>query len=71
MAGKGKFTVTRESDSGRNLRFRENRTGRELSRPDLVREIKGGKHEDMHVRRVHGVETPCTNPDGREGNNLG
>lgn len=61
--------VTRETPSGRNTQFKDgNRT---VSRPDLVREIKAGEHPDYHVRVVHGVPTPVSNPDGKRGNNLG
>lgn len=61
--------VTRESDSGRNERFRDG--NREISRPQFVREIKQGEHPGYHVRDVNGVPTPCSNPDKSERNNLG
>jgi len=61
--------VTRESESGRNQRFQVG--PREISRSEFVREIEQGKHPDYHVRRVNGVDTPVSNPDGKEGNNLG
>ncbi len=66
-----RVTVTRESDSGRNQRFRDNSTGREMSRSEFVREIERGKYEHYHVRDVNGVPTPVSNPDRSERNNLG
>ena len=66
-----RVTVTRESPTGRNLDFRDNRTGRDMSRAGFVREIERGNYSHYHVRRVHGVKTPVSDPDGSEHNNLG
>jgi len=63
--------VTKESDSGRNQQFQVGQSGRKVSRADLVKEIEAGKHPDYHVREVNGVKTPVSNPDSKEGNNLG
>ncbi len=63
-------SVTRESETGRNERFRDNRTGEEMTRPQFVREIERGNYDDYHVREVNGVKTPVSNPDGKKGNNL-
>ena len=68
---KPKFTVTSESDTGRNQKFHHNYTGKDLTRAALVKEIEAGKHSDMHVRKVNGVKTPVTNPDKAKNNNLG
>jgi len=62
--------VTRESESGRNQKFHDNRSGKNMTRPEFVKEIKKGKFPDYHVRKVHGLPTPVSNPDGKEGNNL-
>ena len=71
MPKKPRVQVTRESDTGRNTRFRDNRTGREMSRPEFVRQIREGNYPDYHVRRIQGVPTPASNPDGKDSNNLG
>lgn len=71
MAQKGRLKVVRESDTGRNQRFQNTRTGQEMSRAEVVRRIKQGEYEDYHVRKVNGIETPAANPDGKKGNNLG
>ena len=60
--------VIRETESGRNVRFRHgNKT---MTRPQFVREIKKGNYPDYHVRRIGGVETPASNPDKSRKNNL-
>lgn len=71
MAKRPRVSVTRESESGRNERFRDNRTGEEMTRAGFVREIERGKYPDYHVRRVRDVKTPASDPDGSADNNLG
>lgn len=71
MARKPRVEVTRENESGRNQRFRDVKTGREMSRPEFVREIKQGHYSDYHVRKINGIETPASNPDNSDRNNLG
>lgn len=62
--------VTDESDSGRNLRFHDPKSGGDMSRQEFVREIRDGNYPDYHVRMINGTATPVSNPDGKEGNNL-
>lgn len=62
--------TTQESPSGRNTRFRDDGTGRSMSRAEFVRRIEAGQYNDYHVRIVNGVKTPVSNPDGSEVNNL-
>jgi hypothetical protein len=66
-----RVSVTRESDSGRNLQYRDNRTGQQMTRPEFVRQIRQGNYENYHVREINGVPTPVSNPDNSENNNLG
>ncbi len=66
-----RITVTNETDSGRNQRFRDNYTDDEMSRAELVRRIEQGQYDNYHVREVNGVKTPVSNPDQSENNNLG
>ena len=66
-----RITVVSETRSGRNVRFRDNRTGRVMSRPELVKRIEGGQYGGYHVRKIGGVKTPVSNPDRLKGNNLG
>lgn len=65
-----RVTVTDESESGRNLQFHDNATGRNMTRTQFVQKIESGEYDNYHVRVVNGVRTPVSNPDGREGNNL-
>lgn len=66
-----RITVIRESESGRNERFRDNSTGTEMTRPQFVREIEKGKYDNYHIRDINGVKTPVSNPDKSDRNNLG
>jgi len=65
-----RIVVTKESESGRNVRFRDTKTGTEMSREGLVRKIEGGQYENYHIRDINGVKTPVSNPDSSENNNL-
>jgi hypothetical protein len=63
--------VTQESDSGRNQRFHEDRTGPNMSHSEFVQRTRQGEYPDYHVRIINGIPTPASNPDGAERNNLG
>ena len=65
-----RIKVTQESDSGRNQRFHDNRSGADMTRAQFVREIEHGNYQNYHVRNINGVKTPASNPDDNEGNNL-
>ena len=65
-----RIKVTQESDSGRNQRFHDNRSGADMTRAQFVREIEHGSYQNYHVRNINGVKTPVSNPDDSEGNNL-
>ncbi len=62
--------VTVEEDSGRNQRFHDDKSGKNMSRTEFVKQIEGGKFPDYHVRKINGLNTPVSNPDRSEGNNL-
>ncbi|MDO8571205.1 MAG: DUF3892 domain-containing protein [bacterium] len=66
-----RITVTRESETGRNEQFHDNQNGKDMSRPEFVSRIENGEYKNFHVRTVHGVKTPVSNPDNTEANNLG
>lgn len=65
-----RITVTEESDTGRNTRFHDNRTGGDMTRTQFVREIERGNYDRYHVREINGVKTPVSNPDKSTNNNL-
>lgn len=69
MANK-RIKVIQESDSGRNQKFHDNRTGEDMSRAQFVKKIESGGYDNYHVRKINNVKTPVSNPDGKEGNNL-
>ncbi len=68
---KPRVTVNSESRSGRNMTFHDNVTGRNMNARQFVRSIELGNYPDYHVRRINGIKTPVSNPDGSTRNNLG
>ena len=62
--------VIKKNPTGRNLQFQNKNTGRKMSRAEFVRAIKSGQYPDYHTRNINSFETPVSNPDGTEGNNL-
>ena len=66
-----RVTATRQSKTGRNQRFHDNQTGKDMTRAQFVRQIERGAYAGYHVRIVGGVKTPASNPDGSKNNNLG
>lgn len=65
-----RITVIKEDDKGRNIIFRDNLYGKDLSKEKFVKEIKQGIYKDYHIRTINKVETPVSNPDKSEKNNL-
>ena len=63
--------VIKENDSGRNERFNDCTNGNEMTRNQFVKEIKKGNYEEYYVRKINGLDTPVSKPDGKENNNLG
>lgn len=66
----GRVKVTQESDSGRNKRFRDTRTGEEMTRAQFVKQIENGQYPNYHVRKINKIKTPVSNPDNTTNNNL-
>lgn len=62
--------VTVEDDSGRNQKFHDDKSGKNMTRAEFVKEIEKGNFDDYHVRKINGLKTPVSNPDKKEGNNL-
>lgn len=69
MAGK-RVKVSSESKSGRNQKFIDTKTRKEMTRAEFVRNIEQGKYPGYHTRKIKGVKTPASNPDKSENNNL-
>jgi len=66
-----RITVIRETDTGRNIEFRDNYNGRTMSRSQFVWEIKQWNYPKYHIRNINKIETPVSNPDNTTNNNLG
>lgn len=65
-----RVSVTEESKTGRNQKFRDNYSGGNMTRPEFVKKIESGDYAKYHVRKVNGVKTPVSNPDSTRNNNL-
>ena len=70
MAKQPRITVTKESTTGRNVKFQDNKTGESMTRGQLNKKIDNGNYPDYHTRMVHGKKTPVSNPDKTKKNNL-
>ena len=66
-----RLSVAKESETGRNLVFRDNYTHQvELGRI-FVNKILGGDFGRYHIRIINGIPTIVCNPDKSLTNNLG
>lgn len=68
---KKRVSVTKESQTGRNEQFVDNITGQKMSRAKFVHKIKRGEYKDYYTKKINGLDTPVSKPDGDKGNNLG
>ena len=66
-----RVSVIKESDTGRNQRFVDNKTRSEMTRTQFVSAIRNGQYQDYYVRKINNIPTPCSKPDGNKNNNLG
>lgn len=66
-----RVSVTRESETGRNEKFHDNFSGKDMTRNQFVNHIKQGNYDNYHIRNIGGIETPVSNPDSTRNNNLG
>lgn len=65
-----RVTVTNQTSSGRNTKFHDNYTGKDMTRSQFVNQIKQGNYDNYHIRTINGIETPVSNPDNSSNNNL-
>lgn len=65
-----RISVTHETDTGRNIKFKDNYNGNAMTRNQFVNQIKAGNYENYHVRNINGMDTPVSNPDKSTNNNL-
>ncbi|NQZ27812.1 MAG: hypothetical protein HRT55_16005 [Colwellia sp.] len=75
VTSKAKKTIRvktiKENETGRNLRFKDTKTKKEMTDKGFVRAIKKGEYDGYHIRRINGVDTPVSNPNGISSDNLG
>lgn len=67
----GRVKVTRQTDTGRNIRFKDTSSNRYMSRSQFVKSIESGNYKDYHIRTINGIKTPVSNPNSSSKNNLG
>ncbi|MCB1201113.1 MAG: hypothetical protein KDK41_10740 [Leptospiraceae bacterium] len=69
-----RISVTKQTETGLNTEFRDNRTGQKMSRGELADKIEDGKAPGYHIQHKKvGNQTlriPRSNPDKSTGNNL-
>ena len=63
--------VTKETSTGRNVRFRDKATSATMTKTQFVKKIESGAFPGYHTRTINGIKTPVSNPDGSTKNNLG
>lgn len=68
---KPRVSVIEESDTGRNKKFIDNKTGETMTRAKFVKKINNDEYEDYYTRKQEGLNTPVAKPDGKKDNNLG
>jgi len=68
---KPRVSVLEENETGRNKKFIDNKTGHEMTRAQFANKIDAGEYSDYHVKKVNGLRTPVSNPNGNKDDNLG
>jgi hypothetical protein len=63
--------VTSESETGRNLQFHDKKSGKDMNRPEFVKQIEQGSFPDYYVKKMYGIKTPVSKPDKSISDNLG
>ena len=66
-----RIKVTKESDTGRNLEFHDNFTGKDMTRSQFVKEINNGNYDNHTVKKINNLDTPVSKADSSRNNNLG
>ena len=69
------ISVTKQTETGLNSEFRDNKTGQKMSRGEFADKIEAGSVPGYHIlHREVGNQTlriPRSSPDKSTGNNLG
>ena len=59
----GRVVVLQESSSGENTRFRDIRSGVQMTRAEFVQEVEKGNYPDYHIRIIDRLKRPVLNRD--------
>lgn len=70
MTRKRKLEVTKQSDTGENLRFKDPDTLRYMSKKEAIKAVETGTYSDYHIRTSNGKKYIASNPDKSTKNNL-
>lgn len=69
-----KIRKIKETETGRNIMFQDIDNHHIMSRQELVDRIKKSDsvyNNFYYVRKINGIDTPVSKPDGNKKNNLG
>lgn len=66
-----RITVISETETGRNVKFKDNYTGKSMILNQFVKQIENDNYKNYHIRNINGMKTPASNPDKNINNNLG
>lgn len=66
-----RLSVAKESEAGRILVFRDNRTRQVEIGRIFADKVLGGNFGGYHIRIINGIPTIVSNPDRSLANNLG
>lgn len=65
-----RIEVIKENKSGLNQSFRDNQTGKVMTRGEFADAIQKGLYDDYHVMKQNNKRIPRSNPDRSKNNNL-
>ncbi|MGI2002420.1 DUF3892 domain-containing protein [Shewanella frigidimarina] len=69
--GNKRVKVIVENESGKNIKFHDNRLNLDMTDKQFIKRIESGEYANYHVRERDGVKYPASNPDPTKNNNLG
>lgn len=71
LMGNKRVKVVSENESGKNIKFHDNRLNLDMTDKQFIKRIENGEYANYHVRKINGVKYPASNPDSTRNNNLG
>lgn len=66
-----RITVIEQNETGRNMKFKDNYNGSEMTRTQFVKKINNGEYPNYEVANINGTPTPKAKRDKSRKNNLG